>query len=350
MNKKHYLPRVEFYISHTCNFNCEGCNRFNNYAFTGHQRWKDLEQQYRNWAERLIVDEYTILGGEPMSNPDMLEWIVGLKKLWPHAKSDFLTNGSYVKKFTEKFYNVLLSTNTKLDIGLHNLHRREQVLQTVLSFVKHPIEIQRTPKNLDKLPGFAENWKKSYQQIKDPSWPHCNDYRYWTELPKNIRDECEQIHNFSPDILAEERQGHEIIDANGLHVVINLENFFHQGALIKQIDKNSFTLHNSNPEKAHNICHSKTCHHFMNGELSKCGQSVLFKEFDRQFNLDLAESDRNLVYSYKPATNQISDNDLSAFISNLDKPIDQCKFCPESYTIKEINSGMFKDKFGKKIK
>lgn len=347
-NDKKFLPYVEFYISHTCNFGCEGCNRFNNYTFTGHQRWKDYEKIYKEWSHRLEFNHYTIIGGEPMSNPDMIEWILGLHELWPDCNAVLLTNGSYINKFTEEFYTALLETNTLLNIGLHNFFRTQPVLQTVIRFLKHPLDIKRFPKDLNRLPGFAENWKKSYSQIKDSSWPDCNSYEEWNSLPDDIKQECEIIHKFSPDIIAEERKGYRIQDANGVKVEINYENFFHQGALIKQPDKNNFRLHNSDPIKAHDICHSKYCHHFMYGKLSKCGQSVLFAEFDQQFELDLTDSDKNLVYSYKPATLDMSDNDLGSFIDNIKNPIDQCKFCPERYTFQEIHSVTKKNKYGKK--
>ena len=37
----HRLNYAEFYITNVCNLNCTECNRFNNYHFSGHQRWDD---------------------------------------------------------------------------------------------------------------------------------------------------------------------------------------------------------------------------------------------------------------------------------------------------------------------
>jgi hypothetical protein len=41
---KYHLSYAEFYITHVCNLNCPDCNRFNNYAFKGHQRWDDVKK------------------------------------------------------------------------------------------------------------------------------------------------------------------------------------------------------------------------------------------------------------------------------------------------------------------
>jgi organic radical activating enzyme len=343
-----HLPYVEFYISHTCNLGCNGCNRFNNYTFTGHQRWNDYADDYQQWSRKLNLKHYTILGGEPMANPDMLEWILGLHKLWPQAQSKFVTNGGYTNKFNDKFYQALLETETILDIGLHNYERKSEVLKTVLSFIRHPVEIRRVPEKLSDLPGITENWKNSYDAIKDSSWPSCDSPDDWESLPPEIREECSSVHNFSIDIVSEERKGYHIIDANGLEVYVNYENFFHQGALIKQPEKNNFTLHNSNPTKAHKICHMKTCHHFIDGKLSKCGPAVLFKQFAEQFEVEINESDQKIIEQYSPASADMSEEDLAEFIKNIVNEIPQCKFCPEEYVIKEINSDIKKDKFGNK--
>ena len=100
----------------------------------------------------------------------------------------------------------------------------------------------------------------------------------------------------------------------------------------------TFTLYNSDPKKAHDICHSKYCYHFNNGNLYKCGQVDLFKDIDKQFNLILSDEDRELLYSYKPAAIDMTDLELQQFLNNLPNQLDQCKFCPESYNIKEIKS------------
>ena len=77
-----FLPTVEFYITNVCNLSCAGCNRFNNYKFKGLQRWDDYKDIYRRWSEELHVTKYIgILGGEPMLNPDFMNWLEGVKIL-----------------------------------------------------------------------------------------------------------------------------------------------------------------------------------------------------------------------------------------------------------------------------
>lgn len=346
LGKKITLNQLEFYTNHTCNFNCTGCNRFNNYKFQGLQSWDEYEDIHRAWSEKIDLKHYAILGGEPLMNPDIIKWIRGLRELWPNSNAEITTNGSIHKRFDKELYDALLGTKTELSIGLHNNDRRKEVLDLLGRFLVHPLRVEQFPKDVRDIPNFENNWKNSYNKIRAESWPDCNSIDDWDALPEHIKRECKDVHNFSPEILTEERTGYEIVDGNGLHVRIQLENFFHQGALIRQEEHNTFTLHNSDPEKAHSICHSKTCHHMMYGKISKCGQSVLFKEFAEQFVVDLSDEDRELVGSYEPCS---VDDDIENFVNNLNNHIPQCKFCPEEYMNQEINSRVTRDSFGKRI-
>lgn len=329
-----HLPYVEFYITNICNFNCEGCNRFNNYQFAGREKWKDLKHIYVQWSKVIKFDEISILGGEPLTSPDYIDWCKGILDLWPDSKLSIVTNGHYIKN-NKELYDLLCDHRVYLNIGLHNVNRRQEVISQVKSWLVGPIREKRIPENVEDLPGFKEFWKNSYEKIKDSSWPNCDSVYDWDDLSQPIKDECVNIHRFSPDILKEDRLEFEFVDSNGVKVLVRNENFFHQGALKLNKTNSVFKLHDSDPDIAHSICHSKTCHHFMDGKLYKCGQVALFPEFYKQFNMDISDADLHLMHSYRPAEH----NDLhylKDFLGSIDQKIPQCKFCPENYEINEI--------------
>jgi hypothetical protein len=43
---------------------------------------------------------------------------------------------------------------------------------------------------------FSFDIKKSYQAVKDASWPECNSEEEFANLPSYIQDECNQLHKF----------------------------------------------------------------------------------------------------------------------------------------------------------
>ena len=69
------IPYAEFYIINVCNLACPGCNRFNDYNFTGYQRWEDYADAYKQWAEQVDIGNIGILGGEPLLNPTFMAWV-----------------------------------------------------------------------------------------------------------------------------------------------------------------------------------------------------------------------------------------------------------------------------------
>ena len=342
MNKPS-LEVAEFYITNVCNFNCTGCNRFNNYAFTGHQRWADYADVYAQWAEKLDLSRWTILGGEPFSNPDILSWVEGISNLWPNKHGSLVTNGSYLVNDKGSLYDILKrKPNIVLDIGLHNENRKKPMIETVKNWLQGEIKSIRSPERVSDLPGFQESWPDSWARLKLPHWPDCPTIEDMWNLPEEIQQECIEIHNISPEIIAEQRLEWVFVDANGVTVKIHDEDYFHHGALVTT--KTGITVHTSNREQAHKICHSSDCHHFMNGLLYKCGQVSLFPEFDRQFGLELDQRQRDLMNQYQPCS---VNGDIKSFVSAIKNSIPQCEFCPENYKFEKIWSSTKKIKIKK---
>jgi hypothetical protein len=279
-SQKIRLPSVEFYITNVCNLACEGCNRFNNYRFRGFQTWKEYEPMYTQWANQLQIPNIGILGGEPLLNPDFMSWFRGIRELWPYAKLCTVTN-AYRLNQVSGLYDFLKQhrQNTHLQIGIHNKKNKKFVMDQIKNFLVGPVETK-----------FNNN---------DP----YNEFMW-------------------------------IRDSNGVAIKVEYNWWFHQGAIVAT--ETGKTLHNSDITKAHNICHSKTCHHLMNGKLYKCGAVALFPEFDKQYSLELSDEDRDLMNSYVPLSISDSAKIKNNFIKNLKNPIPQCKFCPAVYQGEQI--------------
>jgi organic radical activating enzyme len=337
------LPNVEFYITNVCNFNCSGCNRFNNLNFSGRQKWDDYKSVYKKWADYLDLKKFTILGGEPMTNPDYLDWLEGVSQLWPDAIGSFLTNGHYLTADNHLLYNILKNSNQRitLNIGLHNELRATPMIEIVSKFLRGKITVTRVPENVRNIENFDFQWQQSYNQIRDQSWPDCNNIDEWDHLPEFIKQECQEIHKFSPDIIQNAIKGWKLVDENYVTVIIDYEDHFSQGSLLIGDNYKKITLHQSDPAAAHKNCNfvPGKCYHFIKGKLYKCGPVALFPEIDKKFNLNLSDTDHQLVHSYKPGDIEYQSLDeVTQFINNIDNQIDQCKFCPEQYLPKKIHA------------
>jgi uncharacterized Fe-S cluster-containing radical SAM superfamily protein len=342
--KKYHLFEINFAINNICNFNCENCNRFSNYAFSGQSHWCDYSKVYERWSEVFSCDKWTVLGGEPTINKDYLDWLKGVHKLWPDATGQLLTNGSLLKPTDSDLYEFLKSTNGKvrINIGLHNPSRRKEIIDFCLAFLKTPYPYSKD--------SFNKYFISSYQNIKDHSWPDLDHYSEWHNLPDSIKKETELIFSFTPDLLLK-KMINEVTyssntsfcleDENNVQIVVNTEDHFFKHAVILDPSKTYFELHNSNKQKAHDACmdYRGDCPQFTNGKLYKCSVSATLPEFDQQFIINATPEDRNIIYNYKPADIDGPSEDIDNWFKNQKNPIDMCKFCTVDYSEQQIFAG-----------
>lgn len=289
--KKIKLNSVEFYITNVCNLTCEGCNRFNNLKFKGWQNWADYEDVYREWGKHVDLDKIVILGGEPLLNPTLLDWIKGIRSIWGrypdkqgHVPIQVLTNGTRLGYYPDLF-DVCRDYYAWIGVSLHHDAYKEELFENIHKFFKG------TP----------------YKVYEDP----------------NGR--------------AGTTGGHYSFEAIRAKVAVWRQDLFTESS-IKVNPAGDITLYNSDPERAHSICNfaQNKVYHFIKGKLYKCGPVALFPELDEQFKLDIPPEDQQLVHSYQPYTidniEQFKDN----FIEHIDQVIPQCKFCPENFKHHEL--------------
>ena len=287
--------KVDFYITNVCNLTCQGCNRFNNYNFRGWQRWADYAEIYQAWSDLVSLRAVTIMGGEPFLNPTLVDWVQGINQLFD-VEVQILTNGTRFVQAPD-VYKALLFKSTKnnncpnhIGVSLHNPEQMAELDADIRNFLRGPVVVYAK--------GHPDNRFQS-------------DYMY--------------------------------VDINDIVVNVYTVNKFATSSLMTT-ESGHFKLHNSNPEIAHQNCSfvQFKSYHFIKGQLYKCGPAALMPEFDQQHTICMSDEDRMLLNSYKPLNPDNFAEYHKEFFDNIDKPIPQCKFCPESYqftTITPIRKG-----------
>lgn len=280
---KYVIPKIEFYITNMCNYGCSNCNRFNNLNFRGHQRWEDYADVMEEWGEYVDIKHPIILGGEPLLNPTIKEWLRGIRNIWPWPDTggiQVLTNGTQLNK-VKGLYEAMRDTQSWLGVSLHNLDDFETIDAAIREFYGK-LELEEQSENRD-AGGIGADWyyKKSNTEYAG----------IWTQ------------------------------------------NTFYNSA-IKAMDPNGITLYNSNPTQAHENCTMRRFknYHFIEGKIYKCGPVALFPQLEEQFGLNLSDEDKKLLTSYQPLTIEMAREGLTEeWFSHIDDEIPQCKFCPEHY-------------------
>jgi len=327
----HCIDLVEFYITNVCNLNCENCNRFNNFNFSGHYKPEDYFDDYKWWASKINPKRIGILGGEPLLNPHICEWIDMIRDLWPNSEIILTTNGTQINK-VENLYNILKSNKIVLDVSLHNKNTSSDIINSVYDLLKAP-----SVETFHQERWHSESWQSAYNDIKDESWPNCDKIEDFKNLPEKIKNECENVFGFSDKIFREQNFTRNLVDCNGVEAIINWCNHFHETPLILD-SNNQISLRNNNPEKSVEICDMKYCHAFVDGKLYKCGISRILPDFINQFQVNVSKYDLEILKNYTPADSSFTDEELEIFIDNLKSgcSIEMCKFCPEQYNNKQI--------------
>jgi len=275
-----HLNIAEFYITNVCNLTCNGCNRFNNLKFKGHQHWDDYKDLYKEWSKRVTFDDkIVIIGGEPLMNPTVTQWMYGLRELWPDTRIVLLTNGTYLAR-AKGLFNAQNETGIDIELSLHHETARHRIYDIIGEYMHNP--------NYTFL-------KKNTPQNRSP-----NDY---------FHDHKDGVGSMNIKI--------SVID----------EMDFLNNSLISHDDK--WTLSDNNPQDAHDACHYvefKT-YNFIKGKLYKCGNVMHYLDLIDQGLLEIPNEDIALLNQYKPLTIENYTDYNNDFYNALDTPIPQCKMC-----------------------
>lgn len=278
-DNRYVLDKVEFYITNVCNLNCDQCNRFNDYKFSGWQRWSDYEAIHQRWAKLVEIKHIVILGGEPLLNPSINEWILGLSNLWKKPVQ-ILTNGTRLNH-TPGLYETLMSWNPDPSI------------------LKHWIGV--SVHNMADMDFYVQEARKFLQG--------------------QIQTSSDKANIYGADLA--------LVDENGVRVHFWIQDNFYNAAITKN-QNGELTLFNNDPDVAHQHCGFVQWknYHFIRGELSKCGPAPLFAEFDRQHPLTISKADRELINAYRPYTIDQVEQLGTNILKKIDDVLPQCKFCP----------------------
>jgi organic radical activating enzyme len=274
------LNKLEFYITNVCNLTCSGCNRYNNYNFKGAQNWNDYSDNLAKWAEKIEVAHSVILGGEPLLNATITQWIPGLRSLWPKWGVQIQSNGTRIDQ-VPGLYDAI-DRIAWIGVSAHSTDDLDELFRRIRRFLKGSII-----------------------ESSDPSHPTGSNYQF-----------C---------------------DSNNRKVNVWVHDHFVQSNIIEQ-PNGRFGLYDSDPAAAHANCTFAKFknYHWIRGKIYKCGPAALMPEFDQQHKFDISVEDRILLNSYDALSVEEFDQRGEEFFRTIDDVIPQCKFCPEQYTYDPI--------------
>ncbi len=115
------VPALEIDLAFACNLHCRGCTHYANYSLAG-PKVLPFDQGgpwIRAWAKRLMPDALSLLGGEPLLNPEICRYVELAAEVWPDAERAVVSNGLVMHRVPD-LYEALARTGTNLGISVHS--------------------------------------------------------------------------------------------------------------------------------------------------------------------------------------------------------------------------------------
>ncbi|MBR1646959.1 MAG: radical SAM protein [Selenomonadaceae bacterium] len=142
-----YLPYLEFHVADHCNLNCKACSHYS--GLVNEPTFPNLQKFTRDF-ERLHefindIGTIRILGGEPLLNPELNEYIRLTRRLYPQALIHIVTNAILLPKMPESFFETLRTCNVSIDISFY------PPLESKMPAIKRLLEEKNIPFKLSAL-------------------------------------------------------------------------------------------------------------------------------------------------------------------------------------------------------
>ena len=116
------VPHLEWHVTHSCNFTCQGCGHFTNDGYREDFTVDELKSWYLPWIDKIRPRELSMLGGEPLLNKDLVEIIYMTKEVWniePDQEFEIVSNGLLIET-QPNLPKALSDTNCILTITKHS--------------------------------------------------------------------------------------------------------------------------------------------------------------------------------------------------------------------------------------
>ena len=87
------IPYFETHITEACNLKCRGCSHFSVFAKPKHKDIEEFRREFKRLSEIEEIGVIRLMGGEPLLNPDFMEYCRIARDYFPRTHIALVTNG-----------------------------------------------------------------------------------------------------------------------------------------------------------------------------------------------------------------------------------------------------------------
>jgi len=125
------IPYFETHITEACNLKCRGCSHFSVFAKPKHKDLKEFEREFERLSEIEEIGVIRLMGGEPLLNPDFMEYVRIARWYFPKSVIALVTNGilgDRLKPYKEELERLKIHVT----ISDYHLDKQNKEIQTEL--------------------------------------------------------------------------------------------------------------------------------------------------------------------------------------------------------------------------
>lgn len=113
-----FLPQVETHVSDQCNLNCTGCSHY----CMANDTWDDMDFaefqcDVQQLAAQIEIGRFYLLGGEPLLNPRLADYILAARSLLPETDLRLVTNGLLIPKQDTALWRAIREADCMVEIS-----------------------------------------------------------------------------------------------------------------------------------------------------------------------------------------------------------------------------------------
>lgn len=142
--ERHELETIELHAAEHCNLNCKFCSMFcglvSKPIFPDYQKTKSGLEELKKYITH--VKKVRIIGGEPLLNPHLDQYIELVRNIYPYTNIRLITNGILVKSMNETLVETIKKNNVEFIVtGYQPLMDRHEDIHEFLvqKGIKHSI-------------------------------------------------------------------------------------------------------------------------------------------------------------------------------------------------------------------
>jgi len=113
------LPYMELHVADACNLRCKGCSHFSNLiAGARNPSLQEYEESLKLLSEKFYsIDKLRLLGGEPLLNPELPQYVRIARKFFPLSDIRVVTNGLLVTSVSDELIDAMRENAGSFDIS-----------------------------------------------------------------------------------------------------------------------------------------------------------------------------------------------------------------------------------------